>query len=184
MRRRLEKAGAKVDLVGLPVTEADLRELRPFEFQNWVIQRVHGTHSPRKSGDMGIDGYSFMEHLPVQVKQSDRVGRNVVDNFETAVERSGKHKGYIVAFSFTRNAREEAARAKAEKCMEIELVEVSTLVEGPPDRVTPKLAQLFPELPRSFLDLPLPAARPKKNRPSVDELVRSDRSLRISERSG
>jgi hypothetical protein len=78
--------------------------------QNWVIQKVWGTQSPRKSGDMGIDGYSFMVNDPIQVKQSDSVGRNVVDNFEAAVERAGKDKGYIVAFSFTRGAREEVAR--------------------------------------------------------------------------
>ncbi len=80
---------------------------------------------------MGIDGYTYMEHLPIQVKQSERIGRNVVDNFETAVERSGKHKGYVVGFSFTRGAHEEAARAKAEKGMEIELVKISTLIQGP-----------------------------------------------------
>lgn len=179
MQRRLEKQGAKVDLVGLPMTEADLRDLRPFEFQNWIINRIQGSHSPRKSGDMGIDGYSFMENLPIQVKQSNKVGRNVVDNFETAVERNGNHKGYVIAFSFTRGAREEAARAKAEKGMEIELVQVATLTDGPPDRVTPELAEMFPALPASFLDLPLPHARPKKDRPSVDELVRSDRALTL-----
>jgi len=85
---------------------------------------------------MGIDGYSFMEQLPIQVKQSDKVGRVTVDNFETAIERYGSTKGYIVAFSFTRNAREEVARVKAEKGLEIELVEVATLVEGPPDKAT------------------------------------------------
>lgn len=177
MRRRLEKQGATVDLEGLPVTEDDLRLLRPFEFQNWVINRVQGTPSPRKVGDMGIDGYSFMENLPIQVKQSAKVGRNVVDNFETAVERSGKHKGYIIAFSFTRNAREEAARAKAEKGMEVELLPVSTLVKGPPNRVTPELAEMFPALPQSYLDLPVPTARPKADRPSVDQLVLSDKAL-------
>ncbi len=179
MQLRLERQGAKVDLIGLPVTVDDLRDLRPFEFQNWVIQRVHGTHSPRKSNDMGVDGASFMEHLPIQVKQSEKVGRNVVDNFETAVERAGKHKGYIIAFSFTRNAREEAARAKAEKGMEIKLVEVSTLVEAGTDRITPQLAELFPKLPKSFLDLPLPASRTKAARPSADDLIVSDRTLEI-----
>jgi hypothetical protein len=129
---------------------------------------------------MGIDGYSFMEHFPIQVKQSERVGRNVVDNFETAVERAGKDRGYVIAFSFTRGAYEEAARAKADKGMQIELVKVSTLVEGPPDRATPDLMKLFPSLPPSFLDLPLPRSRPKKDRPSVEELVRSDKSLKMS----
>jgi len=47
------------------------------------------------------------------------IGRNVVDNFETAVRRYYKHKtkdmkGYIVAFSFGKGAREEVARAKKE----------------------------------------------------------------------
>ncbi len=180
MQRRLEKIGATVDLEGLPVTEDDLHELRPFEFQNWVIQRINGTHSPRKTGDMGIDGYSFMEQLPIQVKQSDRVGRVTVDTFETAIERYGASKGYIVAFSFTRNAREEVARAKADKGLEIELVEVSMLVKAPPNKITPELSDLFPALPKDFIGLPLPTPRPKRARPSLEELVRSDKAPQFS----
>jgi len=169
MKRRMEKVGATgVKLIGMPVTESQLRELKPFEFQNWVIQRFNGSHSPRKSGDMGIDGFSFLEHLPIQVKQSTGVGRNVVDNFETAVERSGKHKGYVVAFSFTRNAHEEVARAKAAKGVEIELVTVADLLADTTDLVTPQGGQLFG-------DLPLPQATPAKDRPSADQLIASDR---------
>src|SRR6185503_5414564 len=48
--------------------------------------------------------------------------------FETAVERSGKRKGYIVAFSFTRGAIEEAARAK-QKGLEIVLVPVRDVLD-------------------------------------------------------
>lgn len=70
-----------------------------------------------------------MELLPIQVKQSERVGRNVVDNFETAVERSGKHMGFIVAFSFTRNAYEEAAAAKQRGRPHIVLVRVADVVK-------------------------------------------------------
>ena len=170
MRRRAEKVGATdIKVVGLPMTSVELRELKPFEFQNWVIQAVNGTHSPRKTGDMGIDGYSFFEHLPIQVKQSEKVGRNVVDNFETAVEREGYHKGFVVAFSFTRGAREEAARVKAAKGLEIELVRVADLTGE-----TPQLSDLFPKQPKRFLDLP--AARPKAARPSPEELVKSDQA--------
>jgi hypothetical protein len=133
---------------------------------------------------MGIDGYSFMEQLPVQVKQSDKVGRIPVDNFETAIERNGSTKGYIVAFSFTRNAREEVARVKAEKGLEIELVEVATLVDGPPDKATPQLSDLFPTLPRDFIGLPLPPPRPKRSRPSLEELVKSDKAPRLPEAEG
>lgn len=133
---------------GLPETEADLRLLKPFEFQNWVIQTLHGTHATRKSGDMGIDGFSFFERLPIQVKQSERVGRGVVDSFETAVRREGKHKGVIVAFSFGRGAYEEVARVRSEG-LEIELLTVRTLLGNPPEEEPePGLPPLVVELYR------------------------------------
>lgn len=168
MKRRLERIGTtEVKLVGMPVTEEQLRTLKPFEFENWVIQALNGTHSPRKTGDMGIDGYSFLEHLPIQIKQSDKVGRNVIDNFETAVERSGKNGGYIVAFSFTRGAREETARVKTAKGMQIELVEVQRLLSDSADLAMPTTASLFE-------DAPLPAPKPKDALPSAAELITSD----------
>jgi len=171
MKRRLEKIGAaNIKLVGMPVTKEQLQSLKPFEFQNWVIQRFNGTHSPRQSGDMGIDGYSFLEHLPIQVKQSERVGRNVVDNFETAIERGGKKKGYIVAFSFTRGAHEEAARAKESKGLQIKLVEVADLLAETTDLVTPEAGQFF------AAEVPLPQARSAASRPSVGDLIKSDQA--------
>ena len=173
MKRRMAKLGAEATLIGMPVTPAQLKALKPFEFQNWVIQRMNGTHSARKSGDLGIDGHSFLEHLPIQVKQSEKVGRNVVDNFETAIERDGHAKGFIVAFSFTRDARGEAARVKVEKGVEIELVEIAELLKDVPDLVTPT-----PEAEQMYRDL-LPEARPPKARPSVEELIASDREMPV-----
>lgn len=164
IKQRMERVGALgVKLIGMPVSEADLRILKPFEFQNWVIATMHGTHAPRKTGDMGIDGYSFMLHEPIQVKQSEGIGRNVVDNFETAVKRSGKTSGQIVAFSFGKGAYEEAARAKADG-LEIQLVTVVDLLAGNLDLVTPE-AGLFGD------ELPLPAPRDEASRPTVEELI-------------
>jgi DNA methylase/restriction endonuclease len=169
MKRRMEKLGAVgIKLVGMPVTEPQLRALKPFEFQNWVIQALNGTHAPRKVGDMGIDGYSFMEHLPIQVKQSEKVGRNVIDNFETAIRRSGKDRGMIVALSFGRGAREEVARAKADG-LTIDLVTVQRVLEDPSDLVTPDAAQLWQDL--------LPPAREAAARPTAEELISSDLAL-------
>ncbi len=168
MKERMEKVGATgIKLVGMPVSESQLHALRPFEFQNWVIQRMHGTHAPRMTADMGIDGYSFMLHEPIQVKQSESVGRPVVDGFQTAVERSKKAKGYIVAFSFTKGAHEEAARIKVTKGIEVLLVRVGDLLKESPDIVTPQPGLLLPELP-------LPEARPPEARPSVEELIASE----------
>ena len=119
-----------VQIVGIAYEPEELKELKPFEFQNWVVGIMGGTVSDRKSSDMGIDGYSFMERDPIQVKQSESVGRNVVDNFETAMRRANKTKGYIVAFSFSKGAYNEVARAKSKDGLDIELLTVEELVEN------------------------------------------------------
>lgn len=127
MAKRMRSLGARdFGVLGMPMAEDDLRKLQPFEFQNWVVQRLFGRVSDRKSSDMGIDGYTF-EGNPIQVKQSDDVGRNVVDNFETAMRRRGAKKGVIVAFSFGKGAYEEVARAKLHDGIEIDLVKIADL---------------------------------------------------------
>jgi DNA modification methylase len=176
MRRRLHREGCyDLRVVGLPESEDELRELKPFEFQNWIVDAIHGTHAPRRVGDMGIDGYSFLERLPIQVKQSDRVGRQVIDGFETAVRREGKHKGYVIAFSFTRGAYEEAARAKAEG-LEIGLINVATLLDNPLDEpMRPDLDQLTADLLASAREAARQGvmASPPPGR-TADQLVASD----------
>ena len=128
MKDRLNKVGASdVRIIGAPKTIDELKALEPFQFQNWVIDRIGGVPSPRKSSDMGIDGYTFMARDPVQVKQSEGIGRNVVDNFETAIRREHKTTGYIVAFSFTKSAYEEAARTKLENDLDVKLVRVDEM---------------------------------------------------------
>jgi len=129
MAKRMESIGATSQLMGMPMTEDELRKLQHFEFQNWIVRRLFGRVSDRKSSDMGIDGYTFEGH-PVQVKQSDDVGRNVIDNFETALRRRGAKKGVIVAFSFGKGAYEETARAKLHDGLEIELVKATDLIRN------------------------------------------------------
>jgi DNA modification methylase len=119
------------ELLGMPTTIAALRALEPFEFQNWVIRERFNGAVGRRGGDMGIDGFSFMLHEPIQVKQSDRVGRNVVDNFLAAIKRTGKRRGYIVAFSFGRGAYEEAAALKHREGIEIILLTAEELLSRP-----------------------------------------------------
>ena len=69
-----------------------------------------------------------MLHDPVQIKQSESVGRNVIDNFETAMRRDKRERGFVIAFSFTRGAHEEVARVKREG-LEIHLVTVDDLLQ-------------------------------------------------------
>lgn len=173
MRRRMWNQSRCVpDIVDMPDSEASLREMKPFEFQNWVIRALNGNHNPKKTGDMGIDGYSFFTMDPIQVKRSDHVGRPVVDNFETAMRRGGHDTGYIVAFSFTKGAFDEAARAK-EDGLTIRLVRVKELlllVRRPGAR----LPDIGPQ-PQGDI-LPLPPRRKARELPSAEELVASARA--------
>lgn len=173
MRRRLWNSARVTPLiVDMPDSEASLRRLKPFEFQNWIINAINGTHSPRRTGDMGIDGYWWFTKEPVQVKQSDHVGRNVVDNFETALRRDGHDSGYIIGFSFTRGAAEEVARARTEG-LNIRLVRVKEILLLV--RRDPAPRNLGPQ-PSGDL-IPLPPMRNPKELPSADELIKSDRRV-------
>ena len=171
MKRRLVKAGAlKVNVIGLPTCISDLRLLKPFEFQNWIIDRISVNQAPRKSGDMGIDGWTFFVHDPVQIKQSEGVGRNVIDNFETAIKRDHKKRGYVIAFSFTRNAYEEVARVRRSEGLEIHLIPVAMLL----DRLDEVSALMGVGGGRHGLDLdvaPMPVIDHARH--TVDELIDS-----------
>ena len=138
IQRRLKQflgavEGVNYEVIGMPTTVEEVRKLEPFEFQNWVvIDKMRANASRKKVGDMGLDGYYprsvLTEEAGIQVKQSDGVGRNVVDNFETALKRAGYKKGYIVAFSFSKGAYEEVARIKNKEGLEIKLITIEELL--------------------------------------------------------
>lgn len=129
MERRMRSLGVSPNMMGMPLSEEDLRKIAPFDFQNWVVKRLFGRVSPRKSSDMGIDGYTF-EGTPIQVKQSDKIGRNVIDNFETAIRRKKATKGVIVAFSFGKGANEEIARAKLYDGIDVKAITIQELIKS------------------------------------------------------
>lgn len=175
MRRRMLKLGCQVVIENAPDSLPALHELKPFEFQNWVINAVNGTHSQRRVHDMGIDGYWFFTKEPIQVKQSEHVGRNVVDNFETALRRASADCGYIIAFSFTRGAAEEAARAKHEDGLNIRLVKASEILLA--IKGATNFSQRYGPQPATIEELPLPPPRKREDKPSADQLVDSDRAV-------
>jgi site-specific DNA-methyltransferase (adenine-specific) len=90
---RLQK---QVDLFSSPYTvqlhKYDYDTLRykdAFQFESWIVQQFDGTPNARQRGDMGLDGKTG-DGTPIQVKRSDNIGRNVIDNFKSAVERFDK----------------------------------------------------------------------------------------------
>ena len=133
VKRLKTQFGVNPHLVKGNVDLKYVKKLPPFEFQNWVVvDKFLGNVSKTKSGDMGIDGLTpqITGGFPIQVKQSEDVGRNVIDNFETAMRRLNKKKGYIVAFSFGKGAVEEVARLKNQENITIILRTVQELLDG------------------------------------------------------
>ena len=107
----------------LPWTIEKLREIPPFEFENWAVIALGGTPNAAKVGDMGIDGriypvsavpkktkgeLEFMDvWYPIQVKQKDKVGRPDIDSFEAVMMREDRTKGFFVSFDYSEDALKE-----------------------------------------------------------------------------
>ncbi len=115
-----------------------LRFKNAFEFEAWIVQQYGGTSNSKQRNDFGLDGKTT-NNTPIQVKRSDNIGRNVIDNFFSAVQRSdkklfekniaeGKPIGYIIAFTFGKGAIQEVARLKNHENIIIQLVTVEEIV--------------------------------------------------------
>ena len=126
----LWRAGRGFVVRGLPWTERNLRQIPPFEFENWAVIALGGIPNKTQVGDMGIDGRifpvsaapkkptaakgetpafdQFLDHwYPIQVKQKDKVGRPDIDAFEAVMMREDREKGFFVAFDYSRDALRE-----------------------------------------------------------------------------
>lgn len=120
---KLWKIGRGFIVRDLPRSEAELRRIPPFEFENWAVIALGGIGNKAQVGDMGVDGrifpvgatpqvkadaFDFMDHwYPIQVKQKDKVGRPDIDSFEAMMARENRTKGFFVSFAFTSDALSE-----------------------------------------------------------------------------
>lgn len=116
-------------LIGMPTSIEHLKTLAPFEFQNWVLKQIDGTVNKKKTSDGGVDGWTFMNHEPVQVKQQEKIGSPKMQQFQSAIRATGQQQGYYYAFSFTSGAREEVARAKNHDGITINLITIQELLD-------------------------------------------------------
>lgn len=150
MSDRLEKRlGLRPDtdftVKDMPKTTAELKRMPPFEFENWAVVALGGIPNRVKVGDYGIDGRLYLSDIekkstgvdffdamdkwyPIQVKQTDRVGRPDVDNFETAMRRDRRVRGYFIGFDFSRDAMQEIKRANQSDGLDIVPVTVEEIL--------------------------------------------------------
>lgn len=115
-----------------------LRYKDAFEFENFIVNAFGGRPNTKQRGDLGLDGKT-LDNVPIQVKRSDGIGRNVIDNFHSAIQRYDKKlyeknktemkpAGFIIAFSFGKGAIEEVARLKNKENIIIKLVTVEDII--------------------------------------------------------
>jgi DNA modification methylase len=147
---KLWRAGRGFVVRDLPWSEQQLRKIPPFEFENWAVIALGGIPNKAQVGDMGIDGriypvssmptrsgksageLDFMDAwYPIQVKQKDKVGRPDIDQFETAMLREKRTKGFFVSFEFSSDAlREIDAFFRREHCIIVPLTVQEILEES------------------------------------------------------
>jgi hypothetical protein len=106
----------------LPRSEAELRRIPPFEFENWAVIAPGGITNKAQVGDMGIDGRVFrcpprqrseQTHSTswtsgIQFRLNRRTaGRPDIDSFEAMMTRENRTKGFFVSFDYTSDALSE-----------------------------------------------------------------------------
>jgi site-specific DNA-methyltransferase (adenine-specific) len=130
----------------LPWTTEKLRALPPFEFENWAVIALGGIPNKVQVGDMGVDGRIFPvgtkprdkdtmfadDWFPIQVKQTDKVGRPDIDAFEAVMEREGdggRQRGFFVSFGYTKDAEQECAAFQKRTGRIIKLLTVQEILD-------------------------------------------------------
>ena len=132
---RLRKDGYSIgedDILDMPITIEELMKRSPFEFQNIVVDKIGGKSTKNKSGDRGIDGYTF-DRTPIQVKQNksgSKVGNPTVRAFAQDIRDVDKDKGIIIAFGFAKTAHDEVKHIAVKHGVNIKLVTVEELLNS------------------------------------------------------
>ncbi len=67
--------------------------------------------------------------FPIQVKQTEKVGRPDIDAFEAVMEREDRQRGFFVAFGFSSDAESECARYHKQSGRIIKLITVQEILD-------------------------------------------------------
>jgi DNA modification methylase len=126
-----DRLGGTVPIVG-GWTIPELKAMDPHDFARLVIvELMGGIVNPRKTGDKGIDGWTEYKTVAVQAKKLKHpAGRPTVTLLSGDMKREGFTHGIVVAFEFSKDAKEEAARLLTDEGQTIDLVPVKDLISS------------------------------------------------------
>jgi len=119
----------------LPETMETLMKMDWQNFQDWACDRLGAYKQPKKTGDRGRDGY-YTDMSPIQAKQWKKhpVGRPDIQQFQSVIRDGGKKFGTVVAFSFSKDAKQYVFDVEMEEGIKIELLTVEELLKRKPAR--------------------------------------------------
>jgi hypothetical protein len=117
------------------IVDSDLKNISWQQFEDKICEFLDAIPSNQRTNDKGIDAIT-KKGIPIQIKQSEKIGRPVVDQFCHAIKRyyndsgmKSSKKGILVAFSFTDGAYEEVSRTRIENDLDIELKTVDEILK-------------------------------------------------------
>ena len=131
IRKRMARDHSmKIDITPLKnLTKAQALRLPHFEFEKYCVRCIGGIPTKKTPGrDGGIDGKLIKDGTPIEVKQSEKIGRPVVDKFHKHLRKNGR--GIIIALSFSKEAKEEAHRLKVDEGKDLQLITLETLIKN------------------------------------------------------
>jgi|WetSurMetagenome_2_1015567.scaffolds.fasta_scaffold01572_5 hypothetical protein len=119
--------GGVVVLKKRGISEQKVKRFTSYEFQDWVLQRLHGHAGSVLDSRKGIDGFTD-NNVPISIKQSDEVAKLQVDVFMNNLMQAKVRSGVMVAFGFSSEANAAVSRARMNR-IDIKLVTVKELIE-------------------------------------------------------
>lgn len=121
----------------MPLKNADFTKMEPMEFQQWACDQMEANNvMPGGGADGGVDGIVRLNLLTtgyegglLQVKRSKNVGVDKIDRHFGVMSKNNVKKGFIVALSFSKGAKEAAAEYTNSGKAEIILVKAEDIAE-------------------------------------------------------
>ncbi|MBU0641261.1 MAG: restriction endonuclease [Planctomycetes bacterium] len=85
--------------------------------------------APQKRGAAAGELAIMDDWYPIQVKQSEKVGRPDIDQFEAVMTREERQRGFFVAFGYTADAEQECAAFHKKSGRIIKLIAVQEILD-------------------------------------------------------
>ena len=120
--KRQMKINLNYEVVNMPTTTTELSKITDYEFQQWVCDMMLAKNTnpnagrKRSGADKGVDGIVSDKQADefngalIEVKQSEGIGRPIVQKLRGAMASKGIKHGFIIAFSFADTAKKEVDR--------------------------------------------------------------------------